>query len=135
MSTSSRFQMIFGVVMWSASTLTASFMTNYWAFMTLRALTGVGEAMFSVVSPTIISGDNYIIRNLLSKIQSTKTYLFRHMHRRHEIEFSDHLLFRNSSWKVRKDNEFLLLYITLLFTFTLGCSGLGFVVGSGKFTQ
>ena len=50
-----RLQMILGVVLWSSATLAASFMTNYWAFMGLRALTGIGEAMFSVVSPTVIS--------------------------------------------------------------------------------
>ena len=60
--------MIFGVVLWSASTLTASFMTNYAAFMILRALTGVGEAMFSVVSPTIISGINFSAKLLKNSI-------------------------------------------------------------------
>lgn len=47
--------MIFGIALWSATTLIGSFMKEYGWFLTFRALVGVGEASYSTIAPTIIS--------------------------------------------------------------------------------
>ena len=45
-----------GITFWSLSTLGGSFVSEkYGVFLTTRILVGIGEAMFSTVSPTIIS--------------------------------------------------------------------------------
>ncbi|XP_065160347.1 protein spinster isoform X2 [Atheta coriaria] len=54
--------MAFGVFLWSLTTFIGSFMDNFIAFTTFRALVGIGEASYSTIAPTIISdlfvGDN-----------------------------------------------------------------------------
>lgn len=52
---SRRWIMIFGIALWSATTLIGSFMKEYGWFLTFRALVGVGEASYSTIAPTIIS--------------------------------------------------------------------------------
>lgn len=47
--------MAIGITFWSLSTLGGSFTETYGVFLTTRILVGIGEAMFSTVSPTIIS--------------------------------------------------------------------------------
>jgi len=44
-----------GIFIWSLATLVGSFMPNYWSFLVMRIVVGVGEAMYSTVSPTLIS--------------------------------------------------------------------------------
>ena len=60
--------MALGVAFWSFATLSGSFTNTYGVFLITRIMVGIGEAMFSTVSPTIISdvcvGDtrsNYLI--------------------------------------------------------------------------
>lgn len=51
-----RLPLIFaGICGWSVSGLLASFATQYWQFLTFRALVGVGEASYAVLAPTIIA--------------------------------------------------------------------------------
>ncbi len=47
--------MLFGLTLWSASTLIGSLMHNFWWFMVFRALVGIGEASYSTIAPAIIS--------------------------------------------------------------------------------
>lgn len=44
-----------GLSLWAFSTFVGSFMTNFWAFLTFRALVGIGEASYSTIAPAIIS--------------------------------------------------------------------------------
>lgn len=44
-----------GIFVWSLTTLLGSYMTNFWAFLAMRSLVGVGEASYSTIAPTIIS--------------------------------------------------------------------------------
>jgi MFS family permease len=44
-----------GIFVWSLTTLLGSYMTNFWAFLVMRSLVGVGEASYSTIAPTIIS--------------------------------------------------------------------------------
>lgn len=55
-----RKELIFlGIVIWSASTLMASFATIYWQFLLFRSLVGIGEASYATLAPTIIA-DLYV---------------------------------------------------------------------------
>lgn len=51
----SRLIMAAGIFVWSLTTLLGSYMTNFWAFLVMRSLVGVGEASYSTIAPTIIS--------------------------------------------------------------------------------
>ena len=62
-------QIIIGLVIWSISTISGSFVTRFDLFLALRCLVGVGEASYSTVAPTIIS-DLFQNHNLRSKILS-----------------------------------------------------------------
>ena len=44
-----------GIIFWGLSNLAGSFTQTYSLFLTSRILVGIGESMFSTVSPTIIS--------------------------------------------------------------------------------
>ncbi|XP_045032557.1 protein spinster isoform X6 [Daphnia magna] len=50
-----RLIMAAGIFVWSLTTLLGSYMTNFWAFLAMRSLVGVGEASYSTIAPTIIS--------------------------------------------------------------------------------
>ncbi|KAI9560810.1 hypothetical protein GHT06_011762 [Daphnia sinensis] len=52
---SRRLIMAAGIFVWSLTTLLGSYMTNFWAFLAMRSLVGVGEASYSTIAPTIIS--------------------------------------------------------------------------------
>lgn len=52
---SRRLIMAGGIFVWSLTTLLGSYMTNFWTFLAMRALVGVGEASYSTIAPTIIS--------------------------------------------------------------------------------
>ncbi|XP_046460299.1 protein spinster-like isoform X4 [Daphnia pulex] len=52
---SRRLIMAAGIFVWSLTTLLGSYMTNFWAFLVMRSLVGVGEASYSTIAPTIIS--------------------------------------------------------------------------------
>ena len=41
--------LVFGLSMWSLSTLFGSFARNFWLFMFFRALVGIGEASYSTI--------------------------------------------------------------------------------------
>uniref|UniRef100_U5EK81 Putative sugar transporter/spinster transmembrane protein n=1 Tax=Corethrella appendiculata TaxID=1370023 RepID=U5EK81_9DIPT len=58
--------MALGVFLWSATTLIGSYMTNFYWFITFRALVGIGEASYSTIAPTIIS--DLFISNVRSKM-------------------------------------------------------------------
>ena len=47
--------MMFGLTLWSVSTMIGSCMQNFWAFLFFRALVGIGEASYSTIAPAIIS--------------------------------------------------------------------------------
>jgi len=47
--------MAFGILLWSVFALVGTFMTNYWSFLVMRALVGVGEASYSILAPAMIS--------------------------------------------------------------------------------
>ena len=54
---SRKYIIIAGMFFWSCVTLGASFVPedSFWLFLTLRALTGIGEACFTTMAPGIIS--------------------------------------------------------------------------------
>ncbi|CAD5111645.1 DgyrCDS933 [Dimorphilus gyrociliatus] len=59
--------MIVGIGFWSVITLVSSFVTkNYWTFLLMRALVGIGEASYSTIAPTIIA--DYFIDGMRSKM-------------------------------------------------------------------
>ena len=47
--------MMFGLTLWSVSTLVGSCMQHFWPFLFFRALVGIGEASYSTIAPAIIS--------------------------------------------------------------------------------
>ena len=47
--------MLYGILLWSLSTVIGSFMPTYTLFLLCRCFVGVGEASFSTIAPTIIS--------------------------------------------------------------------------------
>ncbi len=63
--------MLFGLSLWSASTLIGSLMRNFWWFMVFRALVGIGEASYSTIAPAIIS-------DLFSK--DRRSQVLKHIH-------------------------------------------------------
>jgi len=51
---SRKYLMAFGVVIWAALSLTASFMPSYWPFLVVRALIAIGESAFTTIAPTVL---------------------------------------------------------------------------------
>lgn len=49
-----KYLITFGLLVWAAITLTASFLKNYWMFVICRGMLGFGEASFSTIAPTLI---------------------------------------------------------------------------------
>lgn len=43
-----------GIVVWGGLSLGASFMTDYWSFLILRALIAIGESAFTTIAPTVL---------------------------------------------------------------------------------
>ncbi|XP_038210127.1 protein spinster isoform X3 [Zerene cesonia] len=58
--------MVFGVALWSITTLVGSFIPNFAAFAFFRGLVGIGEASYSTIAPTIIS--DLFVGNVRSKM-------------------------------------------------------------------
>jgi len=51
---SRKYIMAAGVFVWGGTSLSASFMTSYWPFLTLRALIAIGESAFTTIAPTVL---------------------------------------------------------------------------------
>merc|ERR1719510_354918 len=45
--------LLFGISVWSLSTLFGSLATNFWVFMFFRGLVGIGEASYSTIAPAM----------------------------------------------------------------------------------
>jgi len=50
-----KYVMIVGITIWSVATLAGSFMENYYGFIIMRMIVGIGEASYTTIAPTIIS--------------------------------------------------------------------------------
>ena len=57
--------MIVGITVWAVATLAGSFMEDYYSFMTMRAIVGIGEASYTTIAPTIIS--DLFVKDMRSK--------------------------------------------------------------------
>ena len=47
--------MVIGITIWSVATLLGSFMEEYYSFLAMRAIVGIGEASYTTIAPTILS--------------------------------------------------------------------------------
>ncbi len=58
--------MVVGIVIWSVATLVGSFIKeDFWTFMLMRAIVGIGEASYTTVAPTILS--DLFVKEMRSK--------------------------------------------------------------------
>jgi len=51
---SRKYIMAGGVLVWGGISLSASFMTEYWSFLALRASIAIGESAFTTIAPTVL---------------------------------------------------------------------------------
>ena len=57
--------MIIGITIWAVATLVGSFMEDFYSFMAMRAIVGIGEASYTTIAPTIIS--DLFVKDVRSK--------------------------------------------------------------------
>lgn len=50
-----KYIIFFGILLWSAFTLTGSFSVDYWMLFVTRLFVGVGEASYATIAPTLIA--------------------------------------------------------------------------------
>jgi len=57
--------MVVGITIWSVATLLGSFMEDFYSFVAMRALVGIGEASYTTIAPTILS--DLFVKEMRSK--------------------------------------------------------------------
>jgi len=57
--------MVVGIAIWSVATLLGSFMEDFYSFLVMRAIVGVGEASYTTIAPTILS--DLFVKEMRSK--------------------------------------------------------------------
>ena len=57
--------MVFGISVWSVATLLGSFMEDFYSFLVMRAIVGIGEASYTTIAPTILS--DLFVKEMRSK--------------------------------------------------------------------
>lgn len=57
--------MVVGITIWAGATFIGSFMTDFYSFMAMRAVVGIGEASYTTIAPTILS--DLFVKDMRSK--------------------------------------------------------------------
>jgi MFS family permease len=57
--------MVVGIAVWSVATLLGSFMEDFYSFLVMRAIVGIGEASYTTIAPTILS--DLFVKEMRSK--------------------------------------------------------------------
>lgn len=57
--------MIVGITTWAVATFVGSYMKDFWTFMLMRAIVGIGEASYTTIAPTILS--DLFVKEMRSK--------------------------------------------------------------------
>jgi len=57
--------MVVGITIWSVATLLGSFMEEFYSFLVMRAIVGIGEASYTTIAPTILS--DLFVKEMRSK--------------------------------------------------------------------
>jgi len=63
--TNRKWVMVIGITIWSVATLLGSFMNEFYSFLAMRAIVGIGEASYTTIAPTILS--DLFVKEMRSK--------------------------------------------------------------------